>query len=477
MTRPNWSGLFLALCLLPFTGAWAQAPVSLPYTMTTLAGTSPMSAAAGTQCPNLPAGVKSTDAYGDGCLAANGIFGAAGRGGVQVDAFGNVFVGDDVGSVIHVIDPTSGIMNKLAGLGTVCSSTVDSAGDGCLAATQTKTSSPRGIGIDPYGNVLLAGYGDNLLHVVCRTASPVCTPAQIGTMQLVAGCVQSSGSNGTGGIGVDNVPAVKTGAGTCSTSLGEVDQPRGITADMYGNVYWADTQTSRTRVVVGPLTSPYFKGNNPLYVALGVNYPSVNAGYMYSVVNTTGTSTSTGGTATTANSSCSVTTNSNTYAGTALDTLGDGCPFEFSSVKPSSGYTSGVAVDAAGNMLFTDPAHGLRVFFVSNAGAAGAAMASVIAANNNGLTPQPGFIYMLAGAGTSSLSATPTPGNSTAVTDTGTTKLTVSPHGDVYIGDSGKVLFFEHEHRLCAPAAFGFGERDGRELLHRKLGTAIAERV
>src|ERR1700678_4546994 len=94
-----------------------QAPIALPYTMSTIAGTAPMAATAGTQCPNLPAGVKSTDAFGDGCLAVNGIFGAAGRGGVEVDAFGNVFVADDINSIIHVINPTTGIMTVLAGGG------------------------------------------------------------------------------------------------------------------------------------------------------------------------------------------------------------------------------------------------------------------------------------------------------------------------------------------------------------------------
>jgi sugar lactone lactonase YvrE len=402
-----------------------------------------MSSVAGTQCPNLPPGIVSTDSFGDGCLAANGVFGAAGRGGVQVDAFGNVFIADDVSSVIQVINPLSGVMERLAGAGSVCSGALDSNGDGCNASTNTLTSSPRGIGIDPWGNVLIAGYGDNLVHVVCRTASPLCASAQIGTMQLVAGCSKNASSSGTGGVGADNVPAVKTNASSCTTLLGEVDAPRGVTADIYGNVYWADTNTSRTRVVVGPLTSPYFTGNNPLYAALGVYYPSVTAGYMYSVVNTTGTSTSTGGTATTQGTACSVTTNGNTYSGTALDVYGDGCPFELSSVKASSGYTSGVAVDAVGNMLFTDPTHGLRVFFVSNAGVAGAAMAAVIRNNNGGVTPQPGFIYTLAGAGTGSLSATPAPGNSVALSDSTITKVAVSPQGHVFIGDNNKVIFFD----------------------------------
>src|SRR6202012_5612991 len=81
-----------AVCLSSLPAAIAQTPIALPSTMTTLAGLSPMAATAGTQCPNRPAGTLSTDAYGDGCLAVNGIFGAAGRGGVAVDAFRNVFV-------------------------------------------------------------------------------------------------------------------------------------------------------------------------------------------------------------------------------------------------------------------------------------------------------------------------------------------------------------------------------------------------
>ena len=85
-----------------------QNPISLPYTMTTLAGTSPMTGVAGTQCPNLPTGVTSTDGYGDGCLAVNGIFGAGGRGGVQIDSFGNVFVGDEAKAIIHVLIPPRG---------------------------------------------------------------------------------------------------------------------------------------------------------------------------------------------------------------------------------------------------------------------------------------------------------------------------------------------------------------------------------
>jgi len=108
------TAVVLLLCLSVCLCALAQTPTALPYTMTTYAGVSPITTS-GTQCPGLPSGVKSTDAYGDGCLAFNGAFGSAGRGGVVVDAFGNVFVSDDIYNVVHMIDSSTGIMSVAAG--------------------------------------------------------------------------------------------------------------------------------------------------------------------------------------------------------------------------------------------------------------------------------------------------------------------------------------------------------------------------
>jgi pectin methylesterase-like acyl-CoA thioesterase len=442
-----------------FLSSAARAQTPLAATMTTAAGSAPMAATSGTQCPNLPTGVKSTDTYGDGCLAVNGIFGAAGRGGVQVDAFGNLFIDDDVNSIVHVVNPTTGIMTLLAGKGTACSGKLDAAGDNCIAATATVTSGQRGVGIDPYGNVLLGGYSDNLVHIVCRTVSPNCTAGQVGYMELVAGCSTGTGSNGTGGLGASNVAATKTSAGTCSTAYDEVGAPRGAAGDIYGNIYFADTNASRWRVVVGPLTSPFFTGNNPLYAALGVVYPSVTAGYAYTVVNTTGTCSGAyggtcGGTATVKGNSCSVTTNSVTYTGTALDIYGDGCPFNSSSDISSSGYTSGLAVDAAGNLIIADPTNGVRVLFISGSGTAGAAMVNAIEVNNTSITaPQPGFLYTLIGGGTLGLTATPQLGSAITGTaqssstggayDSAANKIQVSPQGNIYVGDSTKVIFFD----------------------------------
>ncbi|MGH9560427.1 MAG: hypothetical protein ACRD3S_03145, partial [Terracidiphilus sp.] len=425
-----------------------------------------MTGTAGTQCPSLPAGVVSTDAYGDGCLAVNGIFGNDPFSGIVVDPFGDVFLNDDGKGVLHMINPNSGIMTAVGGTGTACSGKMDASGDGCVTATGTPSTpfaNARGVGIDPYGNILLAGYNDHFVHILCRAASPLCvsgTPAPsavapiqiaIGNMGLVAGCAYSSGSSGASGVGSDNTPAFSTapafsgfsgspfvnagsGSSSCASSLGEVDQPRGVTADAYGNVYFADTTSERWRVVLGPQT--YNGVTNPLWTVLAENtsWTTLTAGYSYTVA---GAST----TATTKGSSCA-------GGGIATDSDGDGCLFTAATVFASTSDAQGVGVDAVGNMVFTDAGHGLlRVLFVSSAGAAGVAMVNAIEVNNAGMspaTPQPGFVYSLAGVGsTGGVSTTPALGNSRTALDSSTTKLAVSPQGYIFIGDKTRVLFFD----------------------------------
>ncbi|HSY34752.1 MAG TPA: Ig-like domain repeat protein [Acidobacteriaceae bacterium] len=435
--------------------------------MTTIGGLSPMAATAGTQCPNLAASVVSTDAFGDGCLAVNGIFGVGAFSGLVVDPFGNVLVNDDIKGVLHLINPNSGIMTVVAGGGTACSAKQDSSGDGCVAATGTPTTpiaGARGVGIDPYGNVLLAGYNDHFVHIICRNESPLCgsgapsaaNPIQVpvGNLGLVAGCAYSGGATGVTGAGVDNTPAftlptagfsgspfvnVGGSSSACNTSLGEVDQPRGVSADSYGNVYYADTASERWRVVLGPQT--YNGVTNPLWAVLEQNSSWYNgtikfltAGYVYTVA---GGSTA----ATIKGASCA-------GGGIASDSDGDGCLFTAATVFASSSDAQGVGADAAGNMIFSDAGHGLlRVLFVNGSGAAGAAMMNAIEVNNEGMSPsspQPGFVYSLAGGGTiGGVSAAPALGNSRTALDSSTTKVAVSPQGNIFIGDKTRVLFFD----------------------------------
>lgn len=517
--------------------AAAQTPVALPYTSTTFTGgLAPNgSYTSGTTiCPGTTT-TKATSAAGDNCAAISGILGSGARAGAAVDPWGNVILGDDVGTkVIHMIDANTGLMTVVAGGGTVCSASgglgkVDSAGDGCLASTATALSTPRGIGIDAYGNVVIPDYGGNAIHLVCRVASPLCTtgtpaptaatPIQIrvGYMGLVGGCASATGSGLTSGTGLDGTPgftnSVSTvsgfnNSGACSTTSitvngtavtygtkGQVAAPRGAWGDAYGNIYFAETNTSRTRVILGPYTSSYFSGTNPLYAALevssnwtystsgGAPTGTLRPGYAYTIANVDGSSTSTSTATSTAGGSCASsqalgTTVIYSYSGSAsaIDTHADGCPFFDSAVTASSGYTDTVIPDAAGNAVFTDPGSSaglLRVLFVqgwsnlsvaNSAGASGSvaaegvAMYNAILKNNPGITPTPGYIYALAGGvgqgqnassfpSTTNISTSPTLGNATkigsSVSSSSITKLAISPQGNIYISDGTAVLFYD----------------------------------
>ncbi len=484
--------LLPVLCLLSLLSAGAQAPVALPFTITTLTGTgSTLITAAGAQCPNMGASFKSTTKYGDGCLAVNASLGASERGGVAVDAFGNVFVNDDIGGVLHMINPSSGIMTAIAGGNTNCAAgtagaagLIDLSGDGCTAATSTLSKTGmRGMGLDPYGNPLFSGYSDSLIHIVCRNPSPLCVagtpsptlsnPVQIpiGAMGLVAGCTAGTGAAGSAGVGLDNKPGFSiavqspyyyysSGAGniffnsaTCSTSLGEVDQPRGVTADLYGNVFYGDTTSNRFRVVLGPQT--YNGIANPMWAVIGKNTAwTAKAGYAYTIA--------AGGNSLTPTSSGSSCGSGNAY-GTTTDAWGDGCLFTYASLTTSTSYTQAIAVDAAGNVIYTDPAHGVHVLYVEDGTSAGfptsstspavialAKMNSVLKAEGYG-TPVTGYTYLLAGfsgtSGAGTLGTAPTlagGASGTSITSqTADTKIAISPQGNIYIGDGTYILFID----------------------------------
>jgi len=273
--------LSLLSVIFPLSAA-AQSPIALPTTMTTLDSSSS----------------------------------AAARAGMVVDASGNVFISDDVGGKVYMANQSAGTTSVFLGSASSnCAGAVSSSGDGCAFANAKSKTNMRSIGIDPYGNVLLAGYGDQLVHILCRAASPLCTtgtpvpssssPIQIavGNMGLVAGC--TTGSAGTAATGLDNAQGFLTASSSYSTSnfktstcttTGTTNSPYGVTADGYGNVYYSElgsaVSSERWRVVVGPAS--YNGLTNPLYTVLAQNtvWGTIKAGYVYTIAdgNTNGRS-------------------------------------------------------------------------------------------------------------------------------------------------------------------------------------------
>ena len=154
------------------------------------------------------AGAPGNNAYADG-TGSGARFGYP--MGIGVDPAGNIYVADSGNQLIRKVTP-AGAVSILAGHPGV-TGTLDGTGTAALF------SDPRGLVVDPSGNVFVADTGNNTIRKI--------TPA--GVVTTVAGNPQSSGS-------VDG-----TGPGAL------FDTPWGLALDASGNLYIADTGNSTIR--------------------------------------------------------------------------------------------------------------------------------------------------------------------------------------------------------------------------------------
>jgi pectin methylesterase-like acyl-CoA thioesterase/sugar lactone lactonase YvrE len=401
----------------------AQTPIVFPNTISTVAGGG-ITPANGSPCAT-GSPLKATDAFGDGCPATAVTIGTS-LYGEGTDSFGNIFFLDTTNEILHRVDARSGIMTVLAGGATTvgCSGQADKFGDNCLAATQTGAfNNPRGLTIDPYGNAIIAGYNDGVVEIVCNAVSPLCSAGQIGYMRIVAGYSPSSSSSGTQTAGL-----TAGSAGDGNTAVGVsgsgVDAPRGAAADIFGNVYVADTANARFRVVVGPAT--YNSVANPLAAAIVLDstYSSVTAaaaaGKIYPILG--------GFTPVTAGNFCN-----GSSGPMSLDAFGDGCPFYNTATSSSTSGIYGVAIDSSGDAIFSDAGNKLiRVLYMG-----GASMAALITLENPTVTtPVVGSVYAIAGGGTHGISATAPYHLGTSTILNTATRVTLDAAGNIYLGET-----------------------------------------
>jgi hypothetical protein len=136
---------------------------------------------------------------------------------LATDAAGDVFVTDTVAARVRKIDLT-GTITTVAGNGTSGFS-----GDGG-AATSAMLASPEGVAIDASGNLFIGDTSNQRIRKVDT----------LGKISTFAG-------NGTAG---------KTGDGAAATSA-ELNYPTGVAVDGSGNVFIADTTNSEIREVSG----------------------------------------------------------------------------------------------------------------------------------------------------------------------------------------------------------------------------------
>ncbi len=134
--------------------------------------------------------------------------------GVAFDAIGNLYIADASNRIRKVT--TTGIINTIAGNGTAGYS-----GDGGVA-TAAELNFPDGVAIDAIGNVYIADYSNQRIRKVTS-----------------AGIISTVAGTGTAGYAGDG--AIATAA--------ELYWPNGVATDATGNLYIADYNNNRIRMV------------------------------------------------------------------------------------------------------------------------------------------------------------------------------------------------------------------------------------
>jgi Immunoglobulin I-set domain/NHL repeat len=163
-------------------------------------------------------------------VAGNGSSGYSGDGGpatdaklayvedVAVDGSGNLFIADTDNNRIRKVD-TNGIITTVAGKGPAVFGSYS--GDGG-AATNANLNAPYGVAVDVFGNLFIADMDNNRIRKVDTN----------GIITTVAG----------------NGSADYSGDGGAATNAC-LDAPYGVSVDVFGNLFFADSWNDRIRKV------------------------------------------------------------------------------------------------------------------------------------------------------------------------------------------------------------------------------------
>lgn len=207
------------------------------------AKTSVISIFAGTPSPSSgckpasPATQSTVPYTGDGDAATSAVM--CYPNALAEDTNGNIYISDYFNNMIHVVTPSTGIINTVVGNSTVSALAPPSCatagtitvGDGCLA-NATFLTEPQDITFDGAGNLYIADYLDNAIRKVTGESVTSSGAVTIGTITSIAGS-QSTNHTGDGG------PA------TAAT----IDGPFGVRVDGAGNVYFSENYGNTIREI------------------------------------------------------------------------------------------------------------------------------------------------------------------------------------------------------------------------------------
>ena len=211
------TGTLIATGYISGTGTGPLATFT-PGLLSTVAGT-------GTACSS------STATCGDGSAATASGSNLYAPAGVAVDSAGNLYIADEDDNRIRKVTAATGILSTVAGTGTACTPSTATCGDGNAAtASGSDLNLPLGVAVDGAGNLYISDRSDNRIRKVTVATGILSTVAGNGTP-----CASSTATCGDGGL------ATASGA--------NLDSPFGLAVDGAGNLYIADRYDDRIRKV------------------------------------------------------------------------------------------------------------------------------------------------------------------------------------------------------------------------------------
>jgi trimeric autotransporter adhesin len=162
--------------------------------------------------------------------------------GVAMDTKGELFISDTGNSRIRMV--VNGVITTVAGSGEKCAESTNVCGDGGPATDpNAKLNLPVAVAVDAAGNLYIADSNDNRIRFVNRTSSPITISGktiQPGNIDTIAGTGQTCPTGSTCGNGGPAANAT-------------LNLPSGIAVDANGNIFIADSKDQMVREIpVGP---------------------------------------------------------------------------------------------------------------------------------------------------------------------------------------------------------------------------------
>jgi len=235
--------------------------------------------------------------------------------GIVFDSHGNLYIADTFNFVVREVN-TSGIISTVAGDNTLGPGFTGDLGP----ATAAQVSRPSGVAVDTSGNMYIADPDNNVVRVVCANQAPIaCKNVAAGDINTFAGnyatganytgdggpatsallnnpvavlldpagnlYITDNGNNAIRKVNTSGIISTVVGDGTGNAgylgnggpaTMAELNAPKGLALDSYGNLYIADHDNSVIRMVQPNGTITTIAGNGSIGYT-GDNGPALSA--------------------------------------------------------------------------------------------------------------------------------------------------------------------------------------------------------